>query len=821
MANNNTGFPDFPEAIEWKNLYPDDIVQQYFNTGRIPSNNGSDIVTYHDDTFGQFYTSSDRTNDENSDEEDNLIIKVFVSKDGAKIRKLAMQKGQSILPLDHELLVFLEDNTGDKLTDPICHLVAGRRAKAHIGLENVTANVIHELAIEQQDYFDLVFAAQKGQTDFLDELNLSVLKNILRETEGGESASAKAWFRQLNPKRVISKLIDKILGKFINFLKKYGRVAEKRWNPNHKEYKGNLEKLYELLSRNVSRLSEKLTAYQNKINALIKKIEGIENAITKQAYNLLVSKRNILNIFSKLVEGFKVILAIKKEDILGTINFYIGLIAGLWNGLIDLISGLLFLLQLMVKGLVGVDQLANEVTSDPAGYLKLFLEYLDNIIQAFQSFSFEGVWEAIQKGFEGLKEAIAKALDNSSAAQVGYFIGYLAFNILEFFVPITKIAKVRSVDDFFKAAAGLKAGIAKASGIITDAGSGFLKALESFIAFLRQGGEGLKKLIENIFEGIRKWLDDLVGVVKTEALFFYLGGNIFRRSVPSLEVILLEKVIKLLGKRTALRLEKLGVELYESGSDFALLYKGIGLEIGDIKKVKSKVRQLLASNPTNNVLRKRLDKLVTKIFRKTLDDYTSLRSKYLSDFKGLGAKEARAKWLARFKANFEVRHFEITELTKFYDDLIEQYPKLKNFPHRNAAEFRTKINKGGKKIEDIKELSHSGPEKLYDDFIDPIPAGETNFLNKVFDLDGRSRKHDSELKYIYHFFKNHLHKGDEFVIETRNYFRTCSSCQRELLMLKEFVESQGKTLRLVVHQDDKIRGTKDLLDKIKKYKNDN
>lgn len=320
MANNNTGFPNFP-TMEWKSLYSGDIVQEDFNKGRIPSQDGSDIVIYHDDTFSQFYASSDIASDENIDEEDNLSIKVFVSKDGAKIRKLAMQKEQRILPSDHELLVFIEDNTGDKLTDPVCHLVAGRTAKAHIGLENVTANVIHELEIEQKDYFDLVFAAQKGQTDFLDELNLSVLKNILRENEGGAEASVKAWFRQLNPKRVISKLINKILGKFINFLKKYARVAEKRWNPNHKEYKGNLDKLYALLKQGVGKLSQKLAKYQSKINALIKKIEGVGNVVTKQAYNLLVSMRNILAVFAKLTDGFNVILTIKEEDILGTIRF--------------------------------------------------------------------------------------------------------------------------------------------------------------------------------------------------------------------------------------------------------------------------------------------------------------------------------------------------------------------------------------------------------------------------------------------------------------------------------------------------------------------
>ena len=73
-------------------------------------------------------------------------------------------------------------------------------------------------------------------------------------------------------------------------------------------------------------------------------------------------------------------------------------------------------------------------------------------------------------------------------------------------------------------------------------------------------------------------------------------------------------------------------------------------------------------------------------------------------------------------------------------------------------------------------------------------------------------------KFIYNFLKSHAHKADDFTIETENIFKTCGSCSREFVILKQLLEQQGKKLRIIVKADNEIDGTKALLKKYPELK---
>ena len=83
------------------------------------------------------------------------------------------------------------------------------------------------------------------------------------------------------------------------------------------------------------------------------------------------------------------------------------------------------------------------------------------------------------------------------------------------------------------------------------------------------------------------------------------------------------------------------------------------------------------------------------------------------------------------------------------------------------------------------------------------------------DFKNKPRNYDSEIKYIFNFLKTHINKGDEFIIETQNIFKTCGSCRREFIMLEDYLKTQDKKVKFVVFSDESIKGTARLKEKLK------
>ena len=167
-----------------------------------------------------------------------------------------------------------------------------------------------------------------------------------------------------------------------------------------------------------------------------------------------------------------------------------------------------------------------------------------------------------------------------------------------------------------------------------------------------------------------------------------------------------------------------------------------------------------------------------------------------------------------------------TNLRKLYFKYLKEFPGLKK--GFNLAEFKTTILNKGQKVEEVVEFSLSGDkEKLLTVFGDSpsLPENTIDILSdydnfKAFvkgaeDFGNRARFYDSEIKYIFNFLKNHIDKGDEFVIETQNIFKACGSCQREFVMLEDYLKTQGKKVKFVVFSDETIEGTAHLKKKLK------
>ncbi len=243
-----------------------------------------------------------------------------------------------------------------------------------------------------------------------------------------------------------------------------------------------------------------------------------------------------------------------------------------------------------------------------------------------------------------------------------------------------------------------------------------------------------------------------------------------------------------------------------------------------LKKVAERNRRTKKRNSLKNPRR-------LKEFREDLDNFLRER-RVLREHYRLNKNQL---W-SDFVEAFDVKHFSNIDNLNFFNRIVNKYPQLARLddvgrviPDRNIAEFKTQYLKNNEIFEEITELIHSGKGNKYpDDFISvhdrpewvKFQVGSTKKVEGkiifigVKDVNGQVRKGDSELKYVFHFIRDHLRSADEFIVETKNIFITCTSCQQELLILKRFVESQNKTLKLIVYGDESIKGGREFADNL-------
>ncbi|WP_028888315.1 hypothetical protein [Tenacibaculum ovolyticum] len=199
-----------------------------------------------------------------------------------------------------------------------------------------------------------------------------------------------------------------------------------------------------------------------------------------------------------------------------------------------------------------------------------------------------------------------------------------------------------------------------------------------------------------------------------------------------------------------------------------------------------------------------------------LDDFIQFRAKYFNT--------PTKQFSQLFKQSIQSIPIQKMELLNLFKKRLDDYPGLVR--GHNQAEFKINFLHDGKVFDKVEEFSLSGdidkiiktfgkPPKLPENTIDIFKNYDEyeKFATGAFDLHGRSRKYDSEIKFIYNFLKNHIDKADEFIIETSNIFKTCGSCEKEFVLLKQMLEARGKKIKFVVKTDVEVKGFKELTKK--------
>jgi hypothetical protein len=153
-----------------------------------------------------------------------------------------------------------------------------------------------------------------------------------------------------------------------------------------------------------------------------------------------------------------------------SVDVLIGYFAGVWNGLVDAILGILDTVNMVVSIILGLFKFG----AVAAEAWDLALEIIDEILTGLESTDWTDIWTEFTESIypeirdtlleqgRDLADAIDKAFTSNNAA-VGYYFGYLVYMIVENFFPPIKLTKV-----------------ARAASRSAEATSAFLKRLGRF-----------------------------------------------------------------------------------------------------------------------------------------------------------------------------------------------------------------------------------------------------------------------------------------------------------------------------------------------------
>ncbi|MCB8980082.1 MAG: hypothetical protein H6657_21940 [Ardenticatenaceae bacterium] len=442
-------------------------------------------------------------------------IRMFISDDGYKLNYLIENKANG-QPISNEILLFIEGDD-DTFSQKIIYAIWGKDVQ--FSQKSLQGLVKSQAYLTNDDVNQLLQSAEKGEKGFLDNL-ASLLSGIFYSFEFGFA------------------LLSNGLGKAIDFMENNLIVKESVWNPSSNSKKSNLA--HDTVFVGIDKLLENAKIFFNNLNQSILNQLVSKNKISKP----LASKLD--QIFKYVTDIYESVITIHTKIVKAALEFsqhQLSFLIGVWNGLVDMISGLLFLVKLALDG----GKLANKAVGDVIGFKndkssqREVLELLDNILDKFNSINIVEVFDNVikaSKSFiseidlnaiinstiegaknvgEGIEKGIEKGVKSAlslSSYEIFYYLGYAA----TLFIPVAWIASLlgkagkagRLLGNALKWVDDLAA---KAIGIaikgVKRAANPLVVVLKALAKKLQGGTKAIVKSIDEIIVGIKRWLDDI------------------------------------------------------------------------------------------------------------------------------------------------------------------------------------------------------------------------------------------------------------------------------------------------------------------------
>ncbi|HOY42214.1 MAG TPA: hypothetical protein PLX60_10145 [Chitinophagales bacterium] len=445
-----------------------------------PSANSTETENYILGSFSGIHYIDDNNDNQYEKEFDTQLsdIRLFISYDGAYL----LQTYDKTTVEKDEIAIFLEVPKDDIFSDNILLVKSGENAVKYVNSILKSKWLKEKYALSEEEIKGLLESVSSGKT-FWDKIVTTVNKveNFAVEE--------------------VTELGITVFNKIADFFGDSIRIDEKRWNSAKPDYSlGNIEK------------------------DIIKFLEGKN----KEIDGFLLNKNYLPEWTKKIIESPKKIISAIIETInenKDNVEGIWALICGLWNGLMDLISGIFALIKLLFQGVK-----AHHIYKVNEGYYKsLAIEYVDNALQAIINLDWKVVLKKTFTSFIDLQGYIyielpkqiwnkASALNNT---EINYYEGYIFFNIIEFLLPPLKLAKLAKAGKLEKVVAAFDEITSNITKIgkqtlkeANEVAEIFFRVVDNFIAILKKGTEDVSKFINDIYQGIKKWLQETFGIGK-------------------------------------------------------------------------------------------------------------------------------------------------------------------------------------------------------------------------------------------------------------------------------------------------------------------
>lgn len=599
-----------------------------FQNGEVPyyTINGKEYIRLDQNFTNEDAFIGNNTSKPNHNIEYEAFVTLFISEDGARLEH-AYQNIKSVN--DHEILIFIERNSGTNLFGTVFRLKKGRNVKTLPETDRVRAAQIaraYGVSIIANELSTMIREELKNENSWFYLLLFKNLQEGSKIIRWGTNTALTGLSTGL---KNISKLINE------------AKLGSAYWDTQSKDGKGNpnfsplLPKLAEndvldtkeltskIYTTYIAPLSERLVSFEKQIqeHSFIKKLVRFD---ATKFVNVLKSIPEILDTFFETIND-------KLHEFYYFIN---GLLVGLINSIVEFFKAIFDILALLLDIINGVIQ-STKFFENPTSYLSMFVESFENFIDVItNAFTVENLKKIVSFLAElpKLSFALIKGLFNKVSnieidpGALGYYlgfsIGFIASEVATFFLTggSGNIAKgIKTVFQSYKSLANTTGKAIRKT--VTFTFDTFIKVVKKLLDFSKNIPKYVDelrglilKLIKNLTKATRAFSDDVyklyekLGVtikkipqqpLLTSGIPVPVGDNVYAVTKKGKEVF----------RGSKKEVEELAKKLKKLNNEEAKNY------LDDLYYSLSAIKSKKLPEKTNIILRKYADEVIQAIQR--------------------------------------------------------------------------------------------------------------------------------------------------------------------------------------------------------------